>query len=130
LSEVNSDDLNRIHERIDRIEDKYNGKREKTLDQFMQINSNLSSINERLQSNDKKTDDLCSKLDEIKEEQMEHRNDIEEHEAECPARLSFIRENGYVRNGVTFAKEHPLVSSGTISAIGVALFKVVEFLMK
>lgn len=130
MSEVNSEDLNRVHERIDRVEDKYNGKREKTLEQFMHINSNLSSINERLQSNDEKTDNLCSKLDDIKEEQLEHRNDIEEHEAECPARLSFISEKGYVMNGVTFAKEHPLVSSGTVSAIGVALFKVVEFIIK
>ena len=130
MSEVNSEDLNRVHERIDRIEDKYNGKREKTLEQFMHINSNLSSINERLQSNDQRTASLCEKVDDIKEEQMNRKHDIEEHEAECPARLSFIRDNGYVRNGVEFVKEHPLVSSGTISAIGVALFKVVEFLMK
>ncbi len=112
------------------MDEKYNGKREKTLEQFIHINSNLSSINERLQSNDEKTDDLCDKLDDIKEEQMDRRNDIEEHEAECPARLSFLSERGYVKNGVTFAKEHPVVSSGTVSGIVIGIVKVLNMMGK
>lgn len=130
MSDVDGEDLNRVHERIDRMEDKYNGKREKTLEQFIHINSNLSSIKERLQSNDEKTDDLCEKLDDMKEEQMERKHDIEEHEAECPARLSFLREHGYVKNGVRFAKEHPVVSSGTVSGIVIAVVKALNMMGK
>lgn len=137
MSEIDKQDLNRVHERIDNVENEQKEIKENFFNTLISVNKNLTKLNENVEQNDDKTDDLADLTDELADEietlsqkNQSRKHQIEMHAANCPARQYHeLADESKVKKGVHSIKEHPVISAGTLTGILVGIAKAVEVIL-
>lgn len=127
-------DIIRIHERIDRVEDENKEIRESFYNTMNSVNENLSALNTKIDANDMKTANLCKAVNRLAEQNQKNKHDIEMHAAECEVRrevdsLKQRADVDRIKNAKRTIKEHPIISTGAATGIAAALVKIIELLV-
>ncbi len=129
MSEVDNEDLNRVHERIDEIQQNRVKDLKDLNDCLTSIKKNIAGIEENLENQKVTLEEVAAKTENLADERKDWKkvieNDIEKHMAECPATdIVKVSENRGKRKLVKqFAQDHPWLTGGSGVAVGAALLK-------
>lgn len=84
--EIDTDDLNRVHDRIDGVIERRRDHTQEYIDILRNIETELTALNERVKQNDEKTDKLTNAVKKLVKENKDRKHDLEMHKEKCPAR--------------------------------------------
>ncbi len=135
MSEVDSEDLNRVHERIDDVQKNRVEDLKDVNDCLAKIKKNIAGIQENLENQKETLEDVAEKTDNLAQQKKDWDkiidNRIEMARAECPATdLIKLKKNPDKRRVLKkFAQDHPLVTGGSGAAVGAALLKIADVLV-
>ena len=134
-SKVERDELKRVHERIDDLQENRLKDLKDTNECLTKIKKSIASIESSLEQQKETLKMLSSKTEEMADKRKDWDSVIDEklekHTAECPATdVIDLQKEGFLRGAKRFGREHPLITGGGGAATVTALIKIASRLME
>ena len=125
-------DILRLHDRIDRIEDEHKEIRTNFFNTMQAVNKNLVELNTKMDAKDENTKRLCKAVKAIDKSNQRRKHEIEMHAAECEARIHIdtLKQSGdLLQRAKLTIKEHPIISAGSLTGIVALIGKLIEAIL-
>lgn len=125
-------DILRLHDRIDRIEDEHKEIRTNFFNTMQSVNKNLVELNTKMDANDENTKRLCKAVKALAKSNQRRKHEIEMHAAECGARthIDTLKQAGDpLQRAKLTIKEHPIISAGSLTGIVALIGKLIEAIL-
>ena len=134
-SDVNRDELERVHERIDDLQENRLQDLKDTNECLTKIKRSIASIESSLKQQKETLDSLSEKTEELADKRKDWDSVIdgklEKHIAECPATdIVDLQRDGFLGGVKEFGREHPLITGGSGAATVVALVKIASWILE
>jgi len=131
---VKRDDLKRVHERIDDLQENRLEDLKDTNECLTKIKKSIASIESSLERQKETLDNLSSKTDDLADKRKDWDSVIDEkiemHQAECPATdLMNLKKDGFLGGAKNFGRKHPFITGGGGAAVATALIKLASELL-
>jgi len=132
---VNRDDLKRVHERIDDLQENRLQDLKDTNECLTKIKKSIASIESSLEQQKETLDNLSSKTDDLADKRKDWDSVIDEkiemHMAECPATdVINLQKEGLLGGVKRFGRKHPLITGGGGAATVTALIKIASKILE
>ena len=133
--DVNRDELKRVHERIDDLQENRLQDLKDTNECLTKIKRSMASIESSLKQQKETLDKLSEKTEELADKRKDWDKVIDEklekHIAECPATdVMDLQKEGFLRGAKRFGREHPLITGGGGAATVVALIRIASWMVE
>lgn len=126
---VDKGDMKRLHERIDNTDRNQSTIKDQFNDVVIEINRNLVELNTNVGTLQGNTNKICKAVLKLSENIKDVDHKVHMHAATCPARRQYVNDDlDPIKDGVRYAKRHPIMTSGGIGGLIVASLKIVEYL--
>ena len=134
-SDVNRDELKRVHERIDDLQENRLQDLKDTNECLTKIKRSIASIESSLEQQKETLGKLSSKTDELADKRKDWDSvideKIEKHVAECPASdIVDLQRDGFISGVKKFGRKHPAVTGGGGAATVIALIKIGSWVLE
>ncbi len=134
-SGVNKDDLKRVHERIDDLQENRLQDLKDTNECLTKIKKSIASIESSLKQQRETLDKLSSKTEKLAEKRKDWDSVIDEkierHIAECPATdMLKLKRKGLLGGVRKFGRKHPFITGGGGAATVTALIKIASKILE
>jgi len=132
--DVNRDELKRVHERIDDLQENRLKDLKDTNECLTKIKKSIASIESSLEQQKETLKMLSSKTEEMADKRKDWDSVIDEklekHTAECPATdLMNLKRDGFLGGARNFGRKHPFITGGGGAAVATALIKLASELL-